>query len=287
MESLTPMAIPSLDARPLADLRAQLADFTQRFDAFVRASRESLAAERDEFIAGMAEDRSLRRANEKATEEVRVEQAELESQLAREVDERQTLAESVSVFAVRKSDIEAENTRLRTELDEVERLLKARLSQRSEERTRLARENARNIPELDALETRLGLVIASASLADADLTTYAAANTSEADASVAQRDLLRFTFTQLDPNDRAREHAIVLDLTTNKYELAVCNPADGIVCEAPLHENPSSRPQTADASTDKTTTRERISKLVDKLNVDRQFSPFLKAVRKTFRSLYL
>ena len=245
---------PSLDLKPLEELRAQMRDFTARFDSFVRAQRENLAAERDDFKAGLAEDRLSRRACETAIATQEADHGALLDRVGAEREERAALRAGVEDYARRRAGLAEARSALQGELAEVERLLVQKSKDRASERGRLARENARNAPELKALESRLGLVIESASRRQPPTN-----QTTDDGGDGEMRDLLKFTYTQVAPLDRTLKHHITVDLTTNTYELLDCQPDLGL---------------------------EVRQKLVDDLNKSRDFAHFLKAVRKAFRSMY-
>lgn len=230
------MNLPSVDFEALADLKVRMTAFTSRFDQFIAAGREQLRRERNDFTAGMVEDRITQRSTAQAIEQTRTAQLELETTLRAEAGEVREIESSIAEFSDKRAVMLDAKASLERQIRDAREVMARKREVMADRRRVLALQNVRNRPELLAWESQLGLEIASAGT-----------------------DLLRFTFTHVDGRDAGASHAFVMDLASPTYVVQECHPAVPAMAMATA---------------------------LEQLNRTRDFSVFLKQVRKAFKSLY-
>lgn len=228
------MALPTVDFDMITDLKARMSAFTTRFDQFILAGREQLRKERNEYVAGMAEDRLTQRAHLQSIEQTKLEQQELDAALRTEKTEVQEMSDSINEYSTKKSLMNELKESLGRQVEETQEVMAKKREALAHQRHHLALQNAKNRPELSAWETQLGLEI-----------------------DAAGTDLLRFTYTHINDGDSAAPHFFIINLSSSTYHVEECHPA------LPTMED----------------------EVMD-LNKTRDFSTFLKNVRRDFKRLH-
>lgn len=197
----TTMALPAVDFESMTNLRARMTAFTSRFDQFILAGREQLRRERNEYVAGMAEDRLTQRAQAQAIEQTKEEQKLLAETLKQEAAEVAEVESSIADYSAKHADMLEWKAALERQITDAQSVRTKKKEVIAGRRRQLEGQNARNRPELTAWETQLGLKI-----------------------DTAGEDRLRFTYTHINDKDPAMPHFFIVDLTSSTYRVEECHP---------------------------------------------------------------
>ena len=184
------------------DLRARMAAFTDRFDAFIAQGRKQVLEERNQFrinVAGLQEDQRMRTKDieilaQKSSQHIATLSAqEAETQAARE--------EITAITASRDANAQHRD-RLRAEIKSYNKQIDQRKAAQAAHSQKLEEQSKLNVPELDFWETYLGLKIEGA----------------------GKVDRLKFIFSNLDERDWEREAWFELDTERREYRVTICRP---------------------------------------------------------------
>ncbi len=193
-EFQTMVPLPVLDFG-MADLKSRMAQFTVRFDTFVLSGRERLLQGKLEFAASMAEDRMTQKSHSKSLEQYKQIELDCAASMVKERAEVEQVQSSISVFSAKKQMMAEQQALLEIQVEQIKVLLQKKRELRSQQRQKLAEQNAKNAPELKFWETHLGMKI-----------------------EAAGTDRLKFIFNNIDENDWNTEFHFIVDISQREYE---------------------------------------------------------------------
>ena len=204
-------ALPSIDFEMLADLKSKMTQFTTRFDSFIAAGRDQLKREKDEFAAGLAEDRLLQQAQLEAIDRAEAKKIELLASLKTEHQEVANMEADITEYSQKRDDMLILKEALQQQLKEDTEALKTKKNQLSSQQAVLSAQNKQNMPELRMWESTLGLKL-----------------------EPSEKDRIRLIFTHIAP-DITKMHIILLDIASD-YKVVDCYPTIDLSCLNELNE---------------------------------------------------
>ncbi|GAO48592.1 hypothetical protein SAICODRAFT_24548 [Saitoella complicata NRRL Y-17804] len=196
-------ALPMVES-PFAELKAKMAKFTLRFDAFVASGREKILRERTEFAKGIAEDRETHKNRTKQLEHYKTKQEEAHSAIEKERLEKAEVESSIAQFSTKERSMRDSLTLFQRQIADTESAISKRRAILAAERERLAKQKNKDEPEVAFFEEQLGLRI--------DRLTRRG------------EDHIRIVFNAVNERDPEREYWVLLDLSKQDYEVSDSHP---------------------------------------------------------------
>ena len=183
-------------------LRASMAAFTDRFDAFIAQGRKRVLEERNQFRIKVTELQEDQRMKTKDIEIIAQKSSEHVSSMSAQDVETQAAREEIATITASRDANAQHRDRLRTEIRSYNRQIDQRKAAQEVYANELEEQARLNVPELDFWETYLGLRIEGA----------------------GRVDRLKFVFSTLDERDWDREAWFELDTERREYRVATCRP---------------------------------------------------------------
>ncbi|ETN46649.1 uncharacterized protein HMPREF1541_00835 [Cyphellophora europaea CBS 101466] len=148
--------LPSVDI-PFEDLRKRMNEFTVRFDAFLEKGRRRVLEEHNEFKAKLSE---LHEDNKSTATSIATLQSTLATQShvhSRELAEKEEMNAQITKLETRHSSQQQQRDRLRAALAATQRQIDAKLAAQRAYAEKQDGQSALNAPELQFWETYLGM----------------------------------------------------------------------------------------------------------------------------------
>ena len=184
------------------DLRARMATFTDRFDAFIAQGRKRVLEERNQFRINVAELQEDQRMRTKDIEIVAQKSSQHVASMSAQEAETQAAREEITTITASRDTNAQHRDRLRAEIRSYNRQIDQRKAAQEAHAKEVEEQARLNVPELDFWETYLGLRIEGA----------------------GRVDRLKFVFSNLDERDWDREAWFELDTEKREYRVATCRP---------------------------------------------------------------
>ena len=184
------------------DLRARMADFTQRFDIFIADGRKRVLDERNRFrlkVTGLEEDTKIK---QRSIDDLAQRSSSHQQNLAKEAAETSEMNEAVANIASQRDEREAERDRLRAEIAATQKAIGQRVEAQKAHAAQLNAQARFNSPELDFWMDYLCLRIEGA----------------------GKVDRLKFVFTHVDERDWEREAYFELNTESRDYSIKHYKP---------------------------------------------------------------
>ena len=184
------------------DLRARMAAFTEKFDAFIAQGRKRVLEERNQFrinVAGLQEDQRMR---SKDIETLAQKYSQHLASLSAQEAETQAAREEIAAITSNRDANAQHRDRLRREISSYNQQINQRKAAQEAYAKDLEDQARLNVPELDFWERHLGLRIEGA----------------------GRIDRLKFVFSNLDEKDWDKEAWFELDTEMRDYRITICRP---------------------------------------------------------------
>ncbi|KAF2139881.1 uncharacterized protein K452DRAFT_327822 [Aplosporella prunicola CBS 121167] len=184
------------------DLRARMASFSSRFDAFIEQGRKRVLEERNQFRINLAELQEDERQKQRDIEILSLKATTHTQTVAKEAQETHEMHQAITQLSNRRSEQETRRSALQAQISAAQAQLAAKRELQAKHaryRDAMARANG---PELAFWTDYLCLRIEGA----------------------GEDDRLKFVYSHVDDRDWDREAAFVLDMSCREYAVPVCRP---------------------------------------------------------------
>ncbi|KAK3622436.1 kinetochore-associated Ndc80 complex subunit spc25 [Elasticomyces elasticus] len=194
-------SLPSIDFG-FSDLRERMAQFTVRFDDFIERGRKRVLEERNAFRVNVAELEESQRSKEQAIIALESKSTSLAQTLAKEAAETEEMHDAIHGLAAQKEEHLARRDTLRSEIADVQRVVKQRRDAQAAHQRTLDSHARHNIPELRFWEHCLGMRIEGTGVPDR----------------------IRIVFLCIDERDTDKECWFELQMGSSIFEVGATKP---------------------------------------------------------------
>ncbi|KAL6715072.1 kinetochore-associated Ndc80 complex subunit spc25 [Lecanora helva] len=184
------------------DLRARMAAFTDRFDAFIAQGHKRVLEERNQFrinVAGLQEDQ---RTKTRDIETLAQKSSQHSATLSTQEAETKAARDEITAITASRNANAQHRDRLRTEINSCNKNINQHKAAQAVHAERIDEQAKLNVPELNFWETYLGLRIEGA----------------------GRVDRLKFIFSNLDERECQKEAWFELDTEKRDYKVIACKP---------------------------------------------------------------
>ncbi|WEW55642.1 kinetochore-associated Ndc80 complex subunit spc25 [Emydomyces testavorans] len=184
------------------DLRARMAQFTARFDAFIERGRKQVLEERNQFRVNLAELQEDRRMKQKDIEIFKLKAQTHAQTLEKEAAEAAEMHEAIAAITQQRDARLATRDRLKQHIEEKQKTINQRLDAQKAHARHLEAQARLNVPELEFWQDILCLGIEGA----------------------GRDDRLKIVYTHLLEKDWEKEAWFELGTASRDYEVFRCRP---------------------------------------------------------------
>ncbi|KAL1957897.1 hypothetical protein VTO42DRAFT_5462 [Malbranchea cinnamomea] len=184
------------------DLRARMAQFTAKFDAFIERGRKQVLEERNQFHANLAELQEDKRMKQKDIEIINLKSQTHAQTLQKEATEAAEMREAIAAVTQQRDSRLAMRDHFKQQIEETKRTINQRLEAQRAHAKHLEAQARLNVPELEFWQDYLCLRIEGA----------------------GREDRLKIVYTHLLEKDWEREAWFELGTATGDYEVFHCRP---------------------------------------------------------------
>ncbi|EAS31715.3 uncharacterized protein CIMG_07194 [Coccidioides immitis RS] len=184
------------------DLRARMAQFTARFDAFIERGRKQVLEEKNQFRVNLAELQEDRRMKQKDIEIFNLKAQTHAQTLQKEAVEAAEMHEAIATVTQERDARQATRDRLKQQIEETQKAINQRLEAQRAHARQLEAQSRLNTPELEFWQDYLCLRIEGA----------------------GRDDRLKIVYTHLLEKDWEREAWFELGTASRDYEVFHCRP---------------------------------------------------------------
>ncbi|KAI1905739.1 kinetochore-associated Ndc80 complex subunit spc25 [Ophidiomyces ophidiicola] len=184
------------------DLRARMAQFTTKFDAFIERGRKQVLEERNQFRVNLAELQEDRRMKQKDIEILALKTQTHAQTLQKETMEAAEMNEAIAMISQQCDTQLVTRDRLKQQIEETQKTINQRLEAQKAHARHLESQARLNVPELEFWQDYLCLRIEGA----------------------GREDRLKVVYSHLLEKDWEKEAWFELGTSSREYEVFRCRP---------------------------------------------------------------